>query len=228
MKRRILAISDIHGQFDEFQLLLQIAEFDAQQDQLILMGDYIDRGPKSQQVVTLAQQLEQQGAIVLCGNHEAIMQRAYAVNDERAWYHWVDICGGDATLASYNINPSDTSPYKKRRTAAIDRTLQWIQTLPLYYETDQAIFVHAGVDNSGNLHTMSKRTLLWSREEFYRYYHGDKLIVFGHTTTPRLHQDPYNSDVYIGNNHIIGIDGASSLGGQLHCLEYPSLRVYSV
>lgn len=222
MSTRYLAISDIHGQYDELCVLLQLARYTPGVDQLILMGDYIDRGPKSKEVLELVMQLETQGAIVLSGNHEAIMHAAYTYHSKEAWSHWVDRCRGDATLASFGL-----SAKMHTKNAEIERILRWIPTLPLYYELDDVIFVHAGVTNDEPLHRMSKRTLLWSRDEFFTHYTGDKLVVFGHTTTPRLHQDPYNSDVYFGRR-IIGIDGGSSVGGQLHCLEYPSLRVYSV
>ncbi|OCS82968.1 metallophosphoesterase [Caryophanon tenue] len=225
---RILAISDIHGQYDELTCLLELAHYNADRDQLILCGDYVDRGPKSKEVVELAQQLERQGAIVLCGNHEAIMYDAFYGSYEGMWYHWLDTCRGDATLRSYGIDPHKTSPHHKPRTKALTNTLQWMHTLPLYYETDDAIFVHAGVNDKLPLHKNSKRTLLWVRDDFHDNYRGKKHVIFGHTTTPRLHRDPHNSSVYFGDNRIIGIDGASSLGGQLHCLEYPSLHVYSV
>lgn len=225
--KRYLAISDIHGQFEELRILLELANYNPAYDQLVLLGDYIDRGPQSKDVIELVMSLQQQGAIVLCGNHEAIMHTAYQYNYAGSWEHWVERCRGDATLQSYGIDPLTTSQYNKRKNADIERLLRWIPTLPLYYELEDVIFVHAGVTN-GPLHSMSKRTLLWIREEFHRHYAGKKLVVFGHTTTPRLHNDPYNSDIYMGQNNIIGIDGGSSLGGQLHCLEYPSLRVYSV
>lgn len=224
MMKRHLAISDIHGQYEELRILLQLANYNPAYDQLVLLGDYIDRGPQSKDVIELVMSLQQQGAIVLCGNHEAIMYNAYQYHYAGAWEHWIERCRGDATLRSYNLDPL----HYQTKNADIERLLRWIPTLPLYYELDDVIFVHAGVTNNEPLQHMSKRTLLWIRNEFHQHYAGEKQVIFGHTTTPRLHRDPYNSDVYFGSNHIIGIDGGSSLGGQLHCLEYPSLRVYSV
>ncbi|OCS85095.1 metallophosphoesterase family protein [Caryophanon latum] len=222
--KRHLAISDIHGQYDELCVLLELANYDAKKDQLVLLGDYIDRGPKSRDVIELVMQLQRDGAIVLSGNHEAIMHAAYTYDYPDLWEHWIGRCRGDATVASYGLSTAPT----KQKNAEIERLLRWIPTLPLYYAINDLIFVHAGITEHEPLYAMSKRTLLWSRDAFFKHYAGDKLVIFGHTTTPRLHDDPYNSDVYFGHNRIIGIDGGSSLGGQLHCLEYPSLRVYSV
>ena len=59
---RILAISDIHGQADTFKKLLKLAHYNAQQDQLYLLGDYISKGPQSAKTVKLVQSLVKQGA----------------------------------------------------------------------------------------------------------------------------------------------------------------------
>lgn len=67
---RILAISDIHGQADALQSLLKFAQYDATQDELYLLGDYIGKGPQSEKTVKLVQTLLKNGAKAIRGNHE--------------------------------------------------------------------------------------------------------------------------------------------------------------
>lgn len=76
---RILAISDIHGQADTLKKLLKLAHYNAQQDQLYLLGDYISKGPQSAKTVKLVQSLVKQGAKAIRGNHEEkeIKQQQY-------------------------------------------------------------------------------------------------------------------------------------------------------
>ena len=70
---RILAISDIHGELGLLEELLLKVNYDPMNDQLFLLGDYIDRGPSSSGVLNLVSELQAKGARVLLGNHEAIM-----------------------------------------------------------------------------------------------------------------------------------------------------------
>jgi len=69
---------------------------------------------------------------------------------------------------------------------------------------------------------------LWIREEFHVGYQGEKTVIFGHTPTYKLHQNPINYNAYFGENNIIGIDGGAVFGGQLHALEWPSRQIISV
>ncbi|RAN83857.1 serine/threonine protein phosphatase, partial [Bacillus sp. SRB_28] len=74
---RRCVISDIHGCYDEFNALLKLADYNPQQDELILLGDYVDRGPSSKQVIEQIMQLQQQHDImVIKGNHDAMMVKA--------------------------------------------------------------------------------------------------------------------------------------------------------
>ena len=74
--KRILAISDIHGELDLFNKLLEKVEYDASTDQLILLGDYVDRGPDSKGVLERVVELKQQGVLrVLDERHDALALR---------------------------------------------------------------------------------------------------------------------------------------------------------
>ncbi len=233
---RILAISDIHGELELLEELLIKVKFDATQDKLFLLGDYIDRGPASCGVLNIVAELQATGARVLMGNHEALMLKACRLGTPKAWNHWAAVNGGDATLASYGYHMEDfedailsnTLPSFIQTLPKLEEHLQLIETFETYIELEDAIFVHGGVVPGVALADTDPLRLLWVREEFHTGYKGEKTVIFGHTQTYELHKDPTNYDVYFGDNNIIGIDGGAVFGGRLHALEWPNRQIISV
>ena len=233
---RILAISDIHGELDLFEELLLKAKYDTMQDQLFLLGDYIDRGPSSSGVLNLVGELQTKGARVLLGNHEALMLKACRFGHPKYWNHWVKLCGGHATLASYGYQlddfkeaiENDTLPSFIQTLPKIEEHLQLIETFNIYIELEDVIFVHGGVVPGVAMTETDPMQFLWIREQFHAGYQGEKTIIFGHTPTYKLHQNPTEHSVFFGENNIIGIDGGAVFGGQLHAIEWPSRQIISV
>lgn len=220
---RILVISDIHGEITMFEQLLEKANYDSERDQLILLGDYIDRGPDSPGVLDKVIRLKEAGAIVLRGNHDQMMVDAYE-EKTNAWMRWIKN-GGIETLVNYD--PSITEK-EFPKTDRFKEHIDFIRSLDYYHETDEYIFVHAGLDPDLSLEDTDPNILIWIRDKFHQGYKGDKTVVFGHTPTPLLHKDDKNYDIYYGPNKIIGIDGAAVYGGQLNCLDVTSGDVYAV
>src|SRR5215216_3309528 len=98
MAERTIAIGDIHGCPAALRALIDAIQ-PAEDDMLVLLGDYIDRGPDSRGVVDVVLDLEKRRRIVpLLGNHELMLLNA--VHNPRVIGPWLE-CGGDATLASY-------------------------------------------------------------------------------------------------------------------------------
>lgn len=227
--KRLLAISDPHGQIDLFCQLLEKISFEPEQDLLFLLGDYVDRGENPQACVKKARQLEQMGAIVLKGNHEEMMEKALTKQKPEDIEHWA-ANGGSATLRSYDLSIKALyqaalcgQPFDLPEQLTND--LEWIQTLNLYAQTEHYLFVHAGINPDRPLDDQDEQDLLWIREPFFNGYKGSRTVVFGHTPTLNLHS---SYDVYFGNNAIIGIDGGAVFGGQLNALELPSKMTWSV
>lgn len=221
---RTLVISDIHGELNKFNRLLEKVKYDSREDQLILLGDYVDRGPDSKGVLNKTAELRKEGAIVLRGNHEDLML-ASANGDEKATEIWLRN-GGVETLESYGIFISEkdmTFPQND----AFKQHLSYIESLEYYYETNDYIYVHGGVDPNRPVHETPPSILVWIRDDFHHNYNGKKTVVFGHTRTESLHGKKDHS-VYFGDNNIIGIDGGAVFGGQLNCLEIHSGEIYFV
>lgn len=220
--KRILAISDIHGELELFDELLEKVRYNPSEDQLILLGDYVERGPDSKGVLERVIELKKQGAIVLRGNHDQMMLEA-AMGEPGAKGNW-SLNGGWTTLYSYD--PA------LRNMALPETELFWqhvdfLKQTAYYYETDEYLFVHAGVQPGVPLQETDPYVLMWIREEFHQGYSGEKTVVFGHTPAFAM-RGTKDYRPYFGDNRIIGIDGGAVYGGQLNCLELPSEKVYSV
>lgn len=209
--------------------------YNPKDDQLILLGDYVDRGHNPKKVLDKVIQLKEQGALVLKGNHEDMMIKALTTDNERAWKNWVNRNGGDRTLKSYGFHEDEFTVKEEEEfskpnlnSETLEKHLQFIQNLDHSIEWDDTIFVHAGVHPKTPLAETDPYTLMWIREEFHEGYNGEKTVIFGHTTTKNFHRDPENHTVYFGENRIIGIDGGAVYGGQLNCLELPKRTVHHV
>lgn len=167
--RRII-IGDVHGHYDGLMTLLE-AIAPGSDDRVYFLGDLIDRGPQSAQVVDFVLQSPYQ---CLLGNHELMLLEVLsgrASNQVRqAWLY----SGGYETLTSY-------------QTVAIPHHhIEWMQSLPTYLDLGDIWLAHAGVDPKLTLAEQTTDQLCWVRHEFHgtsQPYFPDKLIIVGHTIT---------------------------------------------
>ncbi len=175
-----LLVSDIHGCYQTFRYLLESEWGFSYDDELYILGDYIDRGPASRQVVDYILSLRQNGYTVhtLIGNHEDMMLEA--MNDELQFRNWL-INGGNTTLASFGIHYPDEFHEDYQ---------QFFNELDYYYELDSAFLVHAGFDFSDQNPFSAYKSMLWIRD-----FHVDadqlknKFLIHGHTPiTPQAVQ----------------------------------------
>jgi len=167
---RTLVMSDIHGMADELFLLLDGIRYKHTADRLIVLGDYIDRGPNSKDVLDYLIKLKKVAGkklVLLRGNHEDICIKAF--HDKPAFGQdavslWLDN-GGDATLKS--IGEANLSKY-----------ITFMEKLPVYVEMDKYIFVHGGVNPDMQLSQTDPEDLLWTRD--YAAHISGKTVVVGH------------------------------------------------
>lgn len=175
MPRRI-AVSDIHGCIQTFQTLLQRLEVQPE-DELFLLGDFIDRGPGSKQVIDLVWDLADRGVKTHClrGNHEQMLLDAVEVaHQHRMW----QFNGGKETMQSFGVDRIEGIP---------DRYLEWMNALPLYLESPGYLMVHAGIDFRSEAPLEDEAALLWLRDWYDRIdrdWLGDRIVIHGHTPRP--------------------------------------------
>lgn len=197
-KPRLLAIGDIHGCLDRLQNLL--TQVDPQpQDQLVFLGDYVDRGPDSCGVIDFLIVLAEKfpTTIFLRGNHEQMFLDFLTAD---LGYGFL-INGGQDTIDSYERRRSFPPPREH---------LDFLNNLQLYWETDEYIFVHAGLRPGIALQEQSSNDCLWIRREFMESsYDWGKTVVFGHT--------PQSEPLLTESR--IGLDTGAVYGGRLACCD---------
>ncbi|MBF0140420.1 MAG: serine/threonine protein phosphatase [Magnetococcales bacterium] len=219
---RVYVIGDIHGRLDLLQKMIHTIAADSQatspgtQSSIVFLGDYIDRGPQSREVIDFLIQLSLPGFSVVClrGNHEAEMDSFLAVPDPN--HGWL-AHGGEATIASYQVRAANTISAQKKVLDLRDRLVQTIpETHRKFYlalrdchESGDYFFVHAGVRPGVALNMQNLNDFLWIRDPFLTFYgyHG-RVIVHGHTVTER--------PISLPNR--IGIDTGAWLSNRLTCL----------
>ncbi|MBP7764278.1 MAG: serine/threonine protein phosphatase [Deltaproteobacteria bacterium] len=212
---KIFAVGDIHGCVEMLRRLMRMIAADLARDTLVFIGDYIDRSRGGPQVIDDLRALREESRNVIClrGNHEAMLQN-YLDGVEEDLYL---ANGGAATLAAYGIAPADSPREKKEKIPAAHR--RFLESLLPCYETQDFIFVHAGLRPGIALGEQSVEDLLWIRRDFIDSdYDFGKRVVFGHT--PR--GEPL---VDAGK---IGIDTGAVYGGRLTAVELPAVIFYQV
>jgi len=169
-QRRLLAIGDIHGCLDQLDaLMLQVEP--AAEDQVIFLGDYVDRGPDSCGVIDYLIEFGKAlpSTIFLRGNHDQMLAD-YLDGHEPTMFL---MNGGLKTLGSYQDNGQWPIPSSHRN---------FLQALHNVYETEEHIFVHAGLRPDVPLADQETWDLLWIRREFVTSdYDWGKIVVYGHT-----------------------------------------------
>jgi len=209
--QKIFVVGDIHGCFDKLCALMDKIPLNEKQDQLIFIGDYIDRGSSSFDVVKYLIALKKRvpGTIFIKGNHEDMLQN-YLDGSDRFTYQ---LNGGQQTLDEY-LNRSDN----KDAFPIPSEHLDFINSLQLYYQTDDYIFVHAGLREKVPLKSQDKMDLLWIRDEFiHSDFNFGKRVIFGHT--------PFKEPLLQANK--IGIDTGAVYGNVLTCVQLPEMEFFS-
>lgn len=213
----VYAIGDIHGCLTELQQLETRIVGDAAGASgtclIVLLGDFIDRGPDSAAVVDHVMLPPPAGfeRISLCGNHELAMLRFLA--DPMAGADWLDL-GGLETLRSYGIDLMELRHRFRSTTACLSAAARavpqhhrrFLLELPILLELGEFVFVHAGLRPGVPLAEQSDHDLIWIREPFLSQ--GPELertVIHGHVPT---------AGIVFGNRRI-GVDTGAYATGRL-------------
>lgn len=195
---RLLAIGDIHGCANELKALLDQVE-PGRTDTLITLGDYVNRGPDSKQVLELLIDVSGRTTLVpLLGNHDAQMLEALA--DETQWSRWFGF-GGLATLYSYSATLD---------ARAIPQThIDFLRSCRRYHETETMFFVHANYKPELPLDQQPDEVLLSLslRDVVPGPHVSGKKAVVGHT--------PQKDFLPVDLGHLLCLDTACVNGGRL-------------
>jgi len=216
MKKKIYAIGDIHGELALLKDAISRIEKDGGPSaRVVFLGDYIDRGPDSRGVIEYLVDGLADGKKWTCllGNHDQLF--CLFMEDCEAQmtldYHWLhDRLGGKETLKGYgiDIDNNDTLQNIHTRTCAAvpDAHIEFLESLPNFYQQDGLFFAHAGIRPGIPLERQSQQDLLWIRNEFLEDTRPHPmLVVHGHT--------PVAKPLHYGNR--VNLDTGCGYGNQL-------------
>jgi len=230
-KERIYAIGDIHGRLDLLDKLLAMIEAEEAAyggpATLLLLGDLVDRGPQSAQVVERVMGLEasRPPGTVRCilGNHEEVFLAAVQ-GDERAFRFFTKI-GGCETILSYGVTDSE---YRDLDYPALMQRMQelvpakHIEFLSRFEDlivVGDYAFVHAGIRPEEPLARQKSKDLRWIRDDFLNYRGAlEKVVVHGHTI----------SDEVEDHSHRIGLDTGAYASGKLTAMGFEATNRWIV
>ena len=211
----IFAIGDIHGCLSQLTSLhkniLSYDKFNLKNDLLIYLGDYIDRGRNSKEVINQIIKLKNNKIRIvnLLGNHDEFMVD-FLFNKNNNIKNWLNF-GADTTFRSYGIEIvefikdgfEDNIINKLRETAltTIDKShIDFFKNLEISFSTKKYLFSHAGIDPKKKLNDQTKNDYLWSRsDEFFdKEFKAEKIIVHGHTPVENIISDPFRINIDSG------------------------------
>jgi serine/threonine protein phosphatase 1 len=198
-RERVYAVGDVHGRVDLLNALLDDiredmeTQDDGRSARIVLLGDYIDRGDSSRQVLECLRNLSREvfPCDCLMGNHEAAM--IDFLDDPRRGETWTKM-GGLQTLASFGVQvpvrtltQDDLTRIRDDFHEAVSPLLPFFSAMPMIVTSGDVVFCHAGVNPAQDLDAQTTRALLWGHPDAL----GDeplpgKLVVHGHYDAPEI------------------------------------------
>ncbi|WP_313420568.1 metallophosphoesterase [Brevibacterium casei] len=240
---RTYAVSDIHGHIEPFRTALEFVGLDRDlAAELILLGDYVDRGPASADVLIAVRELclrFPDRVTALLGNHDDwFIDWLDNADEDLSWLM------GDADLntvksfldpleiahalghedpssdASALDGPTMNHNIKRAILAAHPELIQWLRRLPRVHETDEHIFVHAGVDEeAGELWRAATPDYVLTEKFPPTFGPFVKTVIAGHVRTSEMYEDGSHVTFHDGDSHYY-IDGSVEVTGRLNVLRF--------
>ena len=236
-----IAIGDIHGNLAALDdLLSKVVPTLATDDELVFLGDYIDRGPQSRQCIERIVALRRSApcaVVTLVGNHEDWMLRSLRDPTRHSW-----VLGMEAidTIASYSANAAAelarelrklgprlvservAAPYELFFSVVPDHHLEFFRTLQTHHRAEHAIFTHGGLDPfAGPVESQAVEALLWGTEDFPGAYCDHDILVYGHWNNADVDEQGWPQPHV--ENDTYGIDTIAH--GVLTAIRFPGAEV---
>lgn len=200
---KINIIGDIAGRYDELQELLKKMP---EADIILSVGDMIDRGPKSNQVIEWF--MTNPKARAVYGNHEEMMVESVRQGTNHSWL-WN---GGHSTVESYKDADGNVDIPAEH--------IEWLEKLPMYFETDDLIVSHAPITSLKNIPTdpySRDHYFIWSRYEPSKPQ--DKFMIYGHNGKYKEHK--------WGDGSVFAICIDNSHRDELRGIHWPTREVFT-
>ncbi len=218
---KAFVVSDIHGCYEQF---IKLLEYWDKSMKLVVLGDLIDRGEASKQVVQEVMKLKEiykDQVVVLKGNHEDMFLKFLQDPVQKGDIYFFN--GGKSTVKDF-IDERFILHRSLKNLADLvleraSNEVKFIRDLQLYEEFGDVLFVHAGIDpRLPDWRETSEECFVWTRDMVNHCNNTGKVIVYGHTPTKMIHSNQ-SSDIWISEDRLyINIDGGCAYGGQLNAI----------
>lgn len=212
---RVYVIGDIHGRLDLLKglrerIVMDSGDFTGERKVVVYLGDYVDRGPGSKEVIDLLADEPLAGfeSVHLKGNHEKLLLDF--LDDASVWPLWA-YNGAGATLMSYGVGSTAGAEglVAEFRASIPPRHLEFLRALALSHTEGDYFFVHAGVRPGVALEDQDEADMIWIRDPFlYSDADHGKIVVHGHSIARQPEIEANR----------IGIDTGAYATGKLTCL----------
>jgi serine/threonine protein phosphatase 1 len=219
--KRTFIIADIHGCNKTLRALVEEKIVPSKEDSFIFLGDYIDRGPNTKEVIDYLISIKQtyRNSVFLRGNHEQMFldsSISYTAYDR--WY----INGGKEVILSYGLKNHDETPYYLQ---------EFISATDYYFQDEQNIFVHAGLNHLADDPLKDYNAMMWIRDfQVSKQLTGGRVVIHGHTPTPlpeiqnQIEKSSENMRICLDNGCVYK-NRHEDLGNLL-ALELPSRKLF--
>ncbi len=201
-----LVIGDIHGCLKSLETMLEVVA-PSQDDLVVTLGDYVDRGPDSKGVIDQLLKLKETHDFVhLMGNHEIQMIRALETREDQERF-LSGLCGGQDTLDSYGGGFEEVP----------EEHWEFMRSAELYNELEDHILVHAGVEAHLPVGEQDQETYYYQRFYSQERHVSGKTVVCGHTI---------QGDLPTNLGYAVCLDTCAYGGGWLSALDVESGRIW--
>ena len=230
----LFVVSDIHGHIKPFEEILTYWNRD---DILVILGDLVDRGPQSLQVIEKVIELKQtygDNVVFVKGNHEEMLLNFLEYPNEKQEHYYK--FGGKETMQSLLAKLPNDIGEQSYHVQAIEvqqhykNQLDFIQAAPVYKIIGNVLLTHAGFNSEfATLEETTEHDFIWIRKHYEATNKTPYVNVFGHTPLKYIHD---SNDVWLSEDkRYIAIDGGYFMTGQMNAIrlnhEGELLEVYT-
>lgn len=217
---RCIVISDVHSHLDRLIQLLKEVDY-TRNDYLIINGDFVEKGTQTLQTIDYLKRLSQENdkVYLLLGNCEYAIETL--VNDDRyanQMIHYLHKIGKsgmiDQVVTKLKIDLKNEEPVKIQQLVrqSLKSYIDYLQTLPTTLETQDFLFVHAGIEKRQDWQYSSRSSFTEMRNFQKEGHLLNKYVIVGHLPTSNFYSNQINNDIMIDKNKkIISIDGGTGV-----------------
>lgn len=222
---RIICISDIHTHWHEMERLLAHCNYKAGEDFLFILGDILERGDDNINALRYVMRLAEKKRVIVIGGNNDMFVHGFAVrySDEKFRESFAKKPKRCFVEMGETIGITDFSEKlsEKRRAVyeAYKTEIDYIMNLPDAIETDEHIFVHAGIEGH-DWYSMEPKKARGKRRFINRSHESDKTVVCGHFPCYAAGRQNSNLPIFDYERRIIDIDGGAgvNLAAQINAL----------